>query len=129
MKTTDSFLRDWQKRKESLRKSADDRKKTLCERLKQAEVHIATISFSGSGDEGGIDTIEFDPAAVGTEEELKSLRKEVEQLAYDYLEAVIPGWEINDGGDGILVLVVKTQILTLHHNSNYTEQVSQEYKL
>lgn len=40
----------------------------------------------------------------------------IQDIAYGLLEAKHPGWEINDGADGKLIIDVETQTITLDHN-------------
>ena len=87
------------------------------------EAHIANIeaAYSGYGDSGAIDGIQFrDSAGVRVDRGSlpTPLIEQLENLLYQFLPS---GFEINDGGQGTLTLDVQTAKVTLHHQENYTE--------
>jgi hypothetical protein len=89
--------------------------------LKAIGVANVEAAYSGYGDSGAIDGVQYrDAAGERVERELVpgTLSEELENVLYEFLPA---GFEINDGGQGTLTLDVSTGRLTLEHQENYTE--------
>ncbi len=88
-----------------------------------AKHRVANIeaAYSGYGDSGAIDGIQYRDEA-GVRVERTSLPapvvEQLENVLYEFLPA---GFEINDGGQGTLTLDVPTGKITLAHQENYTE--------
>ena len=78
-------------------------------------------AYSGYGDSGAIDGLQFRDAA-GQRVDRASLPKDVieqlENCVYEFLPA---GFEINDGGQGTLTLDVATGRVSIQHQANVTE--------
>ena len=78
-------------------------------------------AYSGYGDSGAIDGMQFRDAA-GQRVDRASLPKDVieelENRVYEFLPA---GFEINDGGQGTVLIDTHTAKVTLRHQENYTE--------
>jgi hypothetical protein len=101
--------------------------------LRELGVHELRVTYSGSGDSGCIDNVEvhdqtgkpveLPPTPVPytfthttydfragnyatevTETKELPLSEAVEQWCYDLLEEHYPGWENNDGADGVIVI-------------------------
>ena len=90
-------------------------------RLAQHRVANIEAAYSGYGDSGAIDGIQFrDPA--GQRVDRTSLPpdviEELENCVYEFLPA---GFEINDGGQGTLMIDAQTAKVTIQHQENYTE--------
>jgi hypothetical protein len=88
--------------------------------LVQHRVANVEAAFSGFGDSGAIDGVQFRDAAgqrVDRETIPATLVEELENVLYEFLPA---GFEINDGGQGTLTLDVLTGKATLQHQENYT---------
>lgn len=68
---------------------------------------------------------EYNPKASRFEPQRKlrtgPLREAIENWCYDLLELHFPGWENNDGADGIIELNVPMNTGTWEHNRRYTE--------
>jgi hypothetical protein len=85
--------------------------------------HVANIeaAYSGYGDSGAIDGIQFRDSA-GERVDRTSLPQEItdalENCIYEFLPA---GFEINDGGQGTLTIDIQTAKVTIQHQENYTE--------
>jgi ABC-type uncharacterized transport system permease subunit len=78
-------------------------------------------AYSGYGDSGAIDGIQYrDEAGVRVERTTLSdpVVEQLENMLYEFLPA---GFEINDGGQGTVTLDVQTGKITLAHQENYTE--------
>jgi hypothetical protein len=88
-----------------------------------AKHRVANIeaAYSGYGDSGGIDGIQYRDEA-GIRVDRASLPapvvEQLENVLYEFLPA---GFEINDGGQGMLTLDVQTAKITLAHQENVTD--------
>ena len=90
-------------------------------RLRQHGVANIEAAYSGYGDSGAIDGVQFRDAA-GERVDRTNLPPEIlEQLENCVYEFLPSGFEINDGGQGTLTLDVPTGRITLAHQENYTE--------
>jgi len=88
-----------------------------------AKHRVANIeaAYSGYGDSGAIDGIQYrDEAGVRVERTTLPTPavEQLENVLYEFLPA---GFEINDGSQGTLTLDVRTAKVTLAHQENYTE--------
>lgn len=115
---------DWEKERaerEAKDKQIEALMGDLPRRLKALGVKKVTIEYNGSGDEGFVEPPQFDGKAPdatkieGGELVLDAL----ERLAYDKLESVHPGWEINEGSFGTITIDVATWKLTGAHSDRY----------
>jgi hypothetical protein len=89
--------------------------------LAQHRVANVEAAYSGFGDSGAIDGLQFRDAAgqrVDRETIPATLVEELENVLYEFLPA---GFEINDGGQGTLTLDTQTAKVTIKHQENYTE--------
>jgi hypothetical protein len=75
------------------------------------------IEYHGSGDEGWIEDIHPEPAIEGVAID-HDLYKELEMEAYNVLERHYAGWEINEGSQGHITIVVAERKAYLHHGTN-----------
>jgi len=99
--------------------------------LVQHRVANVEAAFSGYGDSGAIDGLQYRDAAgqrVDRETIPATLVEELENVLYEFLPA---GFEINDGSQGTLTLDVVTGKATIQHQENYTasRDSTQEYTL
>ena len=89
--------------------------------LVQHRVANIEAAYSGYGDSGAIDGLQFRDAA-GQRVDRASLPKDVieqlENCVYEFLPA---GFEINDGSQGTLTLDVTTGRVSIQHQANVTE--------
>jgi hypothetical protein len=89
--------------------------------LVQHRVANVEAAYSGYGDSGAIDRLQYRDAA-GQRVDRASLPpdviEELENCVYEFLPA---GFEINDGGQGTLTLDTQTAKVTIKHQENYTE--------
>lgn len=74
------------------------------------------ITYSGSNDEGYIEDVMPEPGIAGLEIS-HDLRQELEDAAYEVLESRYAGWEINEGSQGHLTVMVKERQVFLHHGT------------
>ncbi len=92
--------------------------------LLDSSVANVEVAYSGYGDSGAIDGVQFrDKSGVRVEREkiAAALTEKLENVLYEFLPA---GFEINDGGQGTLSLNIQTGRLTLQHQE--TETVSND---
>jgi len=88
-----------------------------------AQHRVATVeaAYSGYGDSGAIDGIQYrDEAGVRVDRTAlpAPVIEQLENVLYEFLPA---GFEINDGGQGTLTLDTQTAKVTIKHQENYTE--------
>ena len=103
----------------------DDAKKRLrtqiIPRLVQHRVANIEAAYSGYGDSGAIDGVQYRDAA-GQRVDRTTLPAEIlEQLETCIYEFLPSGFEINDGGQGPLTIDTQTAKVTVQHQENYTE--------
>ena len=90
-------------------------------RLAQHGVANIEAAYSGYGDSGAIDGLQYRDAAgqrVDRETIPATLVEELENVVYEFLPS---GFEINDGSQGTLTLDVTTGRVSIQHQANYTE--------
>ena len=88
--------------------------------LVQHRVANVEAAYSGYGDSGAIDGLQFRDAAgqrVDRETIPATLVEELENVLYEFLPA---GFEINDGSQGTLTIDMQTAKVTIKHQENYT---------
>lgn len=143
----------------------EERKQHLLEELRALKIVKVVIEYSGSGDSGQVDTVSayregdtqpqepdviakdspFDVpirvsnAILGNDNAKLSAR--LEQFAYDALDAAdVDDWYNNDGGEGILTILVKTGddseleefdagAISIRHRTFYTESDCSSFTL
>ena len=78
------------------------------------------IEYSGSDDEGYINEISVESLdGKSTDVELSyELYEVIRDEAHDLLDSESPGWEINDGAQGHITIVVAERKAYLHHGLN-----------
>ena len=90
-------------------------------RLAQLRVANIEAAYSGYGDSGAIDGLQFRDAAghrVDRASVPKDVIEQLENCVYSFLPS---GFEINDGGQGTLTLDVATGRVSIQHQANVTE--------
>ena len=115
-------------------------KTVILPRLEEAGIARVEIRFDGCGDSGAVEECvcldaagtaitcpdvtlqegEADTADGAGSEELQSLGQALEQLTYLALERHHPGWEINDGACGDLVIDVAEATFVLDCSLRFT---------
>jgi hypothetical protein len=88
-------------------------------------------AYSGYGDSGAIDGVQYrDKSGLRVERNAipGTLTEKLENCIYEFLPA---GFEINDGGQGTLMIDTQTAKVTIQHQENYTEtrDSTREYDL
>jgi len=86
------------------------------DRLRTAGVGRVTVSYSGCGDAGQVDSVEFADSAESLIDETKlPADLERDELA-DLLEGFAPeNYEDNDGGYGTVTFIVETGVVRIEH--------------
>jgi hypothetical protein len=90
-------------------------------RLKKMGVKVVAVEYSGYGDSGAINSIDYFDAknkAVDVHATWPACGPMIENVVYEYLPA---GFENNEGGQGSFTIDVESKTLTLEHGENYTE--------
>lgn len=120
--------------------------------LREAGINTVTITFSGGGDSGQIDSVKFEPESnVGnlpgmmswkqsiscytgsgweTKEQAKigSYEEAIEDLCYAILEETDVDWINNDGGDGVVKMTVYYDESLSRSAMRYKASVNQFYQ-
>ena len=87
----------------------------------QHRVASIEAAYSGYGDSGAIDGLQFRDAAgqrVDRASVPQDVFEQLENCVYEFLPA---GFEIDDGSQGTLTLDVATGRVSIQHQENYTE--------
>ena len=89
------------------------------------------IAYSGYGDSGAIDGVQYRDAAglrVVRDNIPEGLREKLETCAYTFLPA---GFEVNDGGQGSLTIDLPSRKITIRHEQNEVvgRQITQEWEV
>lgn len=115
------FLAEYHAEANARRKASDDNlKANILPALAKAGVAKVVAEYSGYGDSGAIDYIYY----LDSEDKRVTLTGDaacvtgLEDALYEYLPA---GFEINDGGQGTLTVLVTESKVVLDHGENYTE--------
>jgi hypothetical protein len=90
-------------------------------RLAQHRVTNIEAAYSGYGDSGAIDGIQFRDSAGQRVDRANLPNNVIEQLESCIYEFLPAGFEINDGGQGTVLLDTQTAKVTLNHQETYTE--------
>ena len=90
-------------------------------RLKQYRVANIEVAYSGYGDSGAIDGVQFRDAAGERVDRANLPGDVIEQLETCVYEFLPSGFEINDGSQGTLTIDTQTAKVTIQHQENYTE--------
>ncbi len=131
MATTDddfmaTILADIEKREEARIESAKTRlKDEIIPRLKKRGVATVRAYYSGYGDEGIIETVEFFDAAdkpVAMRKSRSARLPPLDQtLCRIFLDFLPSGFENNDGGQGDITIEVQAGTVMVEHQQNYVE--------
>ena len=103
----------------------DDAKKRLrtqiIPQLMQHRVANVEAAYSGYGDSGAIDGVQYRDAAGQRVDRASLPNQMTEQLESAIYEFLPSGFEINDGGQGTVLIDTQTAKVTIRHQENYTE--------
>jgi hypothetical protein len=127
----DDFLARQAERNAANLSEIEQLKTTLFPRLTALGVASVTVCFEGYGDSGSIEEVTYLDASnagmpcpeamieIEGRDEM-ALSSAIEELAYSALELHHPGWEINDGAHGELLIDVAKASVQLDCNLHYT---------
>jgi hypothetical protein len=107
----------------------------LLPQLRARGVFKVEIKYSGSGDDGAIESIESTNKSDNAVEIGKELEEAIRTAVYDLLEAEYSGWEISDGeahgSDGTITLTFNNESCTMEwcHNAHSTNSYKHEESL
>lgn len=125
----------WERLKEDYEAVAIISRILISEELLEAGVTRAVAEYSGSSDEGWINSVtlykgdaEVSSEMLGSDAHAplpgapgatpSELSRVVEQWAYDELEARVPGWEINEGSQGEMEFDLVNRTIEVDHSYN-----------
>jgi hypothetical protein len=99
--------------------------------LKKLGIAVVQASYSGYGDSGCVDTIDYldvNNKPIDITPLDPSLGPKIERLFREFLP---DGFENNEGGQGDITLAVQKGVVTIEHQENHTEthNSTQEYTL
>lgn len=73
--------------------------------MAEQKIEQAEVSYEGHGDDGGIRSVVYSYATKNNPYlECKELEEKITHLAYLILESIVPGFETNSGGLGVVFL-------------------------
>ena len=104
-----------------LQTAKDTLRTVILPALLQSGVANVEAAYSGYGDAGAIDGVQYrDKAGVRVDREMipPLLKEQLENVLYEFLPA---GFENNEGSQGTLTLDVRTAKVTLQHQENTSE--------
>lgn len=79
------------------------------------------MSYSGYGDEGAIDAIQY-RADSGVRVDRDSIPAALVESLEDCVHELLPaGYEIDDGGQGVISIITSPPRIMIQHQENYTE--------
>jgi len=96
----------------------------LLKQLQELGVESVAAEYSGSGDEGQVETPEFGPVDVPHD-----VVTAVESLFYEVLEELYGNWEDNAGAFGQFIWNVGNDRLDLVHNTRTESYETEEQNL
>jgi hypothetical protein len=99
---------------------ARDLLRPICAALLQLGVQSVTLEYAGCGDDGAIESICFSPKTI-------EVPKVLEEIVESWTYAILPGgWEINEGGQGTVLIDVSSSTARIEHEQNVTESETYE---
>ena len=118
----DQLIADMMRAAESERRETINRlRDKILPGFKSLGVANIEVSYSGYGDDGSIDGIQYrDPTGIRVDRATipEKLIEDLESCVYTYLPA---GFEIGEGAQGTLTIDVGAAKVTIQHQENYTE--------
>lgn len=98
----------------------NDERASLLVRLRKAGLSVVEAQYNGYGDSGDVEDI-----TSGMDDDLE---KAVSEFVWDFAYSRHPGFEQNEGGQGIFTWDIEADSIVLDHGDNYieTEQTLEE---
>lgn len=141
--TTAEWMTRWEEEKRLAREDLVHTKDALMPVLRSHGIRYAVINYNGYGDSGQIDNVTvygpereeapedaYDEAgAIAMPDVVVTLPEKTGQKLSDFLHDfgwrlaydTNPGFEINEGGQGIIVIDVEAGTINIEHGTNVTE--------
>jgi hypothetical protein len=95
----------------------------ICTALQDLGVSSVELSYAGCGDDGCIEYTSFSPEAV-------DVSKQLREIVESWTEAILPeGYEINDGGQGTVLINVADAKAQINHGWNVITTESESYRI
>ena len=120
--SVEQMIAEMQRAEERERRETNDRlRNEILPGFKSLGVANIEVSYSGYGDDGSIDGVQYrDPTGIRVDRATipGKLIESLESSVYELLPA---GFEIGEGAQGTLTIVVQLANVTLQHQENYTE--------
>ena len=120
--SVEQMIAEMQRAEESERRETTDRlRDQILPQFRRLGVANIEVSYSGYGDNGAIDGIQYrDPTGIRVDRATipEKLIEDLESCVYTYLPA---GFEIGEGAQGTLTIDVGAAKVTIQHQENYTE--------
>jgi len=103
----------------------------LMPELRQYGIASVEVAYSGYGDSGAIDGVQYRDSAgqrVAREKIPTAVHEALDKCLYEFLPS---GFEINDGSQGTLTIDLPANVLTLNHGENemHTRETSRQHFL
>ena len=120
--SVEQMIAEMQRAEERERRETTDRlRDQILPQFRELGVANIEVSYSGYGDDGSIDGIQYrDPTGIRVDRATipEKLIEDLESCVYTYLPA---GFEIGEGAQGTLTIDVGAAKVTIQHQENYTE--------
>ena len=120
--SVEQMIAEMQRAEERERRETNDRlRNEILPQFRELGVANIEVSYSGYGDSGAIDGIQYrDPTGIRVDRATipEKLIEDLESCVYTYLPA---GFEIGEGAQGTLTIDVGAAKVTIQHQENYTE--------
>ena len=120
--SVEQMIAEMQRAEERERRETNDRlRDQILPQFRRLGVANIEVSYSGYGDDGSIDGIQYrDPTGIRVDRATipEKLIEDLESCVYTYLPA---GFEIGEGAQGTLTIDVGAAKVTIQHQENYTE--------
>ena len=120
--SVEQLIAEMQQAEERERRETTDRlRDQILPQFRELGVANIEIIYSGYGDDGSIDGIQYrDPTGIRVDRATipEKLIEDLESCVYSFLPA---GLEIGEGAQGTLTIDVQAGKVTLQHQENYTE--------
>jgi hypothetical protein len=117
-----TLLADMQKREdERIEAAKATLKRDIIPRLKKRGVAVVEARYSGHGDSGCVETVEYFDAKkqlVTVQDSRSPKARKIEDVLEEFLPS---GFENNDGGQGEITIDIEAGTVTIEHQENFVE--------
>ena len=120
--SVEQMIAEMQRAEERERRETNDRlRDQILPQFRRLGVANIEVSYSGYGDDGSIDGVQYrDPTGIRVERATipEKLIEDLESCVYELLPA---GFEIGEGAQGTLTIDVQAGKVTIQHQENFTD--------